>query len=58
MDKTKRGRGRPPKTAADKRSEAILVSLTPAERELIKAAAGDEPLAVWARDVMLRAARR
>ena len=49
--------GRPPIAAADKRSEQLLLKLTPAERTLIVSAAGGQPT-IWAREVVLRAAKR
>ncbi|MBA3481705.1 MAG: hypothetical protein H0T51_07810 [Pirellulales bacterium] len=49
--------GPPFKRAADKRSEQLLLKLTPAEREAIVAAAGGQPT-IWAREVVLRAAKR
>ena len=56
MDKPKIGR--PPKPAEERRTAQLLLKTTPAERELIDAAAGAEPVTVWAREVLLRAARR
>lgn len=50
-------RGRPPKPASEKRSAAINIKLTEAERAEIDRAANGEPTA-WARGVILRAARR
>jgi len=50
-------RGRPPKPAEDKRSSVLYLKLTEAERATIDAAADGEP-SVWARDVLLRAAKR
>lgn len=38
------------------RSEVLYIKLTPAEKELVDAA--DEEPTVWAREVVLRAARR
>ncbi len=55
MGKAKRGR--PPVPEAEKRKPAFLVKLTDAEHELIKHAAG-EKVSTWARDVLLRAAKR
>jgi uncharacterized protein (DUF1778 family) len=49
--------GRPPKSPAHKRSEQLLLKLTPAERALIVKAADGEPT-IWAREVVLRAAKR
>lgn len=51
-------RGRPPKKPADRRSERLTIKLTPGERAGLAAAAGDEDLTVWARDLLLRAAGR
>lgn len=50
--------GRPRKDPAAKRRGSLLLKLTPAERELVDAAAGDEPVTVWAREAVLRAAKR
>lgn len=50
-------RGRPKKSAEDKRASRFVIKLTAAEREQIETAAGAEPSA-WARDVLLRAAKR
>lgn len=54
----KRPVGRPALPAAQKRGVQLKIKVTPAERELIEAAAGDRLVTVWARDVLLRAARR
>ena len=54
----KRKRGRPPKPEDERRSVGILIKLTEAERELLQRAAGDEKTITWARDVLLRAAKR
>jgi len=51
-------RGRPPFPKAKLRTVKVLVSLSPGEARAIRAAAGDEPVAAWLREVGLRAARR
>ena len=54
------GMGRPPKDPADRQTNGIRLPLTDAERALIDAAAkadGDRPV-TWARDALLRAAKR
>lgn len=52
--------GRPAKPAAALRSERIMLSLTAEERAIIASAAvaGGEQESVWAREVVLRAAKR
>ncbi len=40
-------RGVKAKAAAEKRSEKVLLSLTPAEREIVEAKAGMVPVATW-----------
>jgi len=50
--------GRPPIPKAERRGFKVLVALNVAERRAIEAAAGDVPLAVWFRELGLRAARR
>lgn len=55
--------GRPPKDPAqrrDRQPRPLNVKLTPAERELFDraAAAAGRPVTVWARELLLRAARR
>jgi len=50
--------GRPPIAKAERRSYKVLVALNVAEARAIRAAAGDVPLAVWLRELGLRAARR
>ena len=54
----KRKRGRPPKPEDERRSVGILIKLTEDERDLLQRAAGDEKTITWARDVLLRAAKR
>ena len=52
--------GRPPKKAADRKTDEIKIPLTSAEKELIQAAAqsDDAKPVTWAREVLLRTARR
>lgn len=52
--------GRPPKDPADRLRGAggLTVPLTAGQRAAIDAAAGEQPVTVWAREVLLRAARR
>lgn len=57
LEKTPR-MGRPPKPPGEKQSAALTVALTPAERELVERAAAGRPTATWARETLLRAARR
>ena len=56
--KTKRGR--PPKAPEDRRTDSMLIPLTDAEKQqIVSAAESDEAKPVtWARDVLLRAAKR
>jgi hypothetical protein len=54
---TKRGRGRPPKPPDEQRSELFTIRVTPDERSQIEKAGGEKP-SIWARDVLLKAARR
>lgn len=49
--------GRPPKPAAEKQANRLVIKLTPAERADIDAAGGGAT-STWAREVLLRAARR
>ena len=53
-------RGRPPKEPEDRRVESMKLPLTADEKALIQsAAASDEAKPVtWARDVLLRAAKK
>ena len=53
----KRERGRPPKPDADRKSAELRIRLTEEERETLDNAAG-EKTSTWARDVLLRAAKR
>jgi hypothetical protein len=50
-------RGRPPKPAGEKLDAALHVKMTAAQRALIDQAA-DGDAATWARDVLLRSAKR
>jgi hypothetical protein len=53
-------RGRPPKKPEDRKTAAMLIPMTDAEKQQIQAAAegdGEKPV-TWARDVLLRAAKR
>lgn len=50
--------GRPPIPKAERRGFKVLVALNASEAKAIRAAAGGEPLAVWFRELGLRAARR
>jgi hypothetical protein len=51
------GRGRPKLPDSEKRKPAFLIKLTDAELELVRQAAVGK-LTTWAREVILRAARR
>ena len=53
----KTGRGRPALPDNEKRKPAFLLKLSDAEYELIKQAAGDK-VSTWARETLLRAAKR
>lgn len=55
MSEPKRGRGRPPKLPADKRSKGLLLKLTPGERLLIVEAF--ETPAVEIRNLVIQEAR-
>ena len=52
--------GRPPKKPEDRKTAVMLIPMTDAEREQIQAAAesDDAKPVTWARDVLLRAAKR
>ena len=52
--------GRPPKEPEDRRTESMKLPLTEAEKRQIEAAAeaDDAKPVTWARDVLLRAAKR
>jgi hypothetical protein len=49
--------GRPPLQKGKLRAYKVLVSLSPGETKVIRAAAGGAPLAAWIRNAALRAAR-
>lgn len=52
--------GRPPKSPDERRTESMKLPLTAAEKAAIESAAevdGEKPV-TWARDVLLRAAKR
>lgn len=53
-------RGRPPKKASEKHSAVINLKLTPEQHQTLEdgANAARTPLRVWARDTLLKAARR
>lgn len=53
-------RGRPPKTAKDRKTASMKLPLTDAEKVAIEQAARahDAKPVTWARDVLLRAAKR
>jgi hypothetical protein len=53
----KSARGRPTLPESEKRKPAFLLKLSDAEFELIRQAAG-EKVSTWARETLLRAARR
>jgi len=53
-------RGRPPKPADKRKTDNMKIPLTPEEKESIERAAqaGKDKPVTWARDVLLRAAKR
>ena len=53
-------RGRPPKAPEDRRTDEIKIPLSEAEKQQIQSAAesDDAKPVTWARDVLLRAAKR
>ena len=53
-------RGRPPKKPEDRRTTDVKIPLTEAEKLLIKQAAEADEMrhVVWARDILIRAAKR
>jgi uncharacterized protein (DUF1778 family) len=53
----KKNRGAPEKPPEDRKSTLLGIRLTAAEREMVDAAA-DGKASTWARDVILRAAKR
>jgi hypothetical protein len=56
----KKRMGRPPKKASERKTSAMLIPMTEDEREQIQAAAESEDAkpVTWAREVLLRAAKR
>jgi hypothetical protein len=59
MEAKKREPGRPPKPLEERRRKPLRIRLTDAERELLDdAAGGEEGTSTWAREVLLRAARK
>lgn len=54
----KRRVGRPILPDSEKRKPAFLIKLTDAEHDTIKRAVGDGKVTTWAREVLLRAAKR
>lgn len=60
MKKTekKRGRGRPKLPDAERRGRFFTIRVRDDEYAELEAAAGDQRPSDWARDVLLRAARR
>jgi hypothetical protein len=54
---TQSGPGRPKMTDKEKRHARFLVKLNDAEYEIIRRAAGDK-ISTWARETLLRAAKR
>lgn len=57
METQERDRGRPPKPPEERKSAELRIRLTAEEREALDRAAG-ENTSTWARDVLLRAAKR
>lgn len=57
MDTTRK-RGRPPKNAEEVRDLRLETRVSAAELAALEAAAGERPVSTWAREVLLRAARR
>jgi hypothetical protein len=53
-------RGRPPKAPDERRTDSMKIPLTAEEKESIERAAqaGDNKPVTWAREVLLRAAKR
>lgn len=49
--------GRPPKDPEDRQTARLEIRMTQAELDLIEAAAG-EKISTWARDVLVKAAKR
>ena len=55
MDKNERGR--PPKADDERKDNVLRIRMTQEERDLLDQAA-DEKTSTWAREVLLRAAKR
>jgi hypothetical protein len=55
--KTKAERGRPPKPPEERKAAELRIRLTDGQRAELDAAAGQDT-STWARDVLLRAAKR
>jgi hypothetical protein len=51
-------RGRPPKPPEARQATVLQIGLTADEAEMIEKAAGDKKPVAWARDSLLRCARR
>lgn len=53
-------RGRPPKKPSERKTAAMLIPMTEEERQQIQAAAESDDVkpVTWAREVLLRAAKR
>jgi hypothetical protein len=60
MATKKPARGRPPKAAGEKHSDAILLKLTPAQRKELErvAKAAGKPLSTWARETLIKVAKK
>ena len=56
MEKT-RERGRPPKSPEDRKTAELRIRLTPEQRTALDAVA-DGDTSTWARELLLRAAKR
>lgn len=57
MAQETRDRGRPPKSDEERKSYMLRIRMTEEQKELLKEVAGDN-ISDWARDVLLRAAKR
>jgi CxxC motif-containing protein (DUF1111 family) len=57
MSDNKRERGRPPKADEERKSYMLRIRMTEQQREVLAEAAGGN-ISDWARDVLLRAAKR
>ena len=47
-----------PKSTAPTRTETVSIRLTAVEREMVRRAAGEIPVSIWARIEVVRAAKR